>query len=77
MRRRDNTGRWFDELYDPDTLRRIQSTMAVLITTGVPTLYRSDLSAIGKPHRRHHCLVMPLARDGRTVDMAISIPDYG
>ena len=76
MRDRDATGKWFDEFYDRDTLRRIRTVMDEVIELREPRIFDNDLGSVGKPHRRYRTLLLPLASDGRSVDMVIGVPHF-
>ena len=76
MRNRDGTGRWFHDLYDPDKLKRIQTTLSGILRSGTPTLLQESLSDVGKPHWTLSSLVLPLASNRRQVDMLMGISQY-
>jgi len=73
---RDSTGHWFHELYEPRKLARIQPTLEQIVGTSEPALISDDLREVGRPYRTASSLVMPLASDGRLVDMLLTVSQY-
>ncbi len=73
---RDSTGLWFHELYEPAALARLCRGLEDAVRTGEPSLIDGDLSEVGKPHWKSMSLIMPLASDGRSVDMLLSVSQY-
>lgn len=73
---RDSTGHWFHELYEPRKMARMQPVLEQVVRIGEPTLLHDDLREVGKPYRTASSLVMPLASDGRIVDMLMTVSQY-
>lgn len=73
---RDSTGQWFHKLYQPRKLANMQPTLEEIVQLGEPAVLRDDLREVGKPHRTASTLIMPLASDGRRVDMLLAVSQY-
>ena len=68
--RRDPTGKRFDELYEGDYLAQAQAVYEEIAQSGLPHLSdRTYLVQNGREALDYHRLILPLASDGRTVDM--------
>lgn len=69
---RDPTGRRFEELYEGDYLQQALDTYRQIVEAGVPHLSERTFPFIrGREFMRYDRLILPLADDGRTVDMLI------
>ncbi|RDD62637.1 PAS domain-containing protein [Ferruginivarius sediminum] len=69
---RDPTGRRFDELYRGDYLVNAVNTYSHIVEAAAPHLSERTFPLVeGKEFLRYDRLILPLAADGRTVDMLI------
>jgi hypothetical protein len=69
---RDPTGKRFDELYCGDYLTNALNTYARIVEAPAPHLSERTFPLVeGKEFLRYDRLILPLAADGRTVDMLI------
>ena len=76
MRERDGTGRWFEDLYDRATIRKLRGTLDPVATDGHPRIVRGNLGITGKGFLDYSSLVLPLAEDGVRVDMLMGVSVY-
>lgn len=76
VRERDGTGQWFDELYDPATLRKLRGVIDPVVADGHPRILHGNLGITGKPFMEYRSLILPLGEDGRTVDMLMGVSVY-
>ncbi|NQW11081.1 MAG: PAS domain-containing protein [Alphaproteobacteria bacterium] len=76
MRQRDGTGRWFDDLYDQATIRKLRGTLDPVVADGHPRILRGNLGITGKGFLDYQSLLLPLAEDGRRVDMLMGVSVY-
>jgi hypothetical protein len=67
----ERTGLRMRELFTPDAVAGTVQLMEHLLVTREPLAFEGRLFWLGKEHRAFHALVLPLAADGETVDMAI------
>lgn len=76
MRNRDGTGYWFEQLYDEARVKRIRRVLDMVVADGHPRILEDDLGNTGRSYRTLYSLVLPLASDGRTVDMLMAVAYY-
>lgn len=72
---RDPTGKCFEELYDGEYLRKANSTYQSIVETGLP-FTSSRKFPVGKECLSYDRLILPLARDGETVDILVFLPVF-
>ncbi len=72
---RDPTGKIFEELYDGKYLRKANSTYQSIVESGLP-FTSSRKFPVGKEYLSYDRLILPLARDGETVDMLVFLPAF-
>ncbi|MDE2229333.1 MAG: PAS domain-containing protein [Alphaproteobacteria bacterium] len=67
------TGKWIDEIPNPRHAAAARSHFAEVIERRAPVVYRRDDQFV-TDNLPHDCevLALPLARDGRTIDMLMS-----
>lgn len=71
---RDNTGRWFDELYTPEVLARMIEIYSLAIERRCPVRYTGTFDLAGKDHISFESLHLPLAdADGRIVMLMVGM----
>jgi len=68
----DLTNKTIDDLPEPQYRERIRETWLDVCETGVPVYYVRELFLDHRP-RRYEVVVMPLASNGRDIDMLISV----
>lgn len=73
---RDSTGRRFDELYEPEAVRRMEVGLRRAIAEGRPVAAERSMPVRGREFLRFKRLICPLAADGETVDMTIGVHGY-
>jgi hypothetical protein len=70
--KRDPTGKTFQDLYSGDYLQQAQALYVEIVENGLPHLSERIYPVEeGKETLRYHRLVLPLAADGRTIDMIV------
>ncbi len=72
---RDPTGKTFEELYEGDYLQSAHATYRAIVESGEHFLSSRSFPAT-KDHVAYERLILPLAADGRTVDMLIFQPVF-
>lgn len=71
---RDPTGKRFDELYSDDYLAQALETYRAIVQTGAPHYSRRVFPMVdGREHLEYARLILPLAADGRRVDMLLLV----
>jgi len=70
---RDTTGRFMDEIFDADYVVRQRAIYLRVIATGAPDLLATQAPVHDKEHIRYQRLLLPLAEDGRTVDILVGL----
>ncbi|RDD62370.1 PAS domain-containing protein [Ferruginivarius sediminum] len=73
---RDVTGKTFEEAYHAHALREQRQAFARVANSGRPFLEASHLLAPGKEYVAYERLILPLARDGRHVDMILGVMGF-
>lgn len=69
---RDPTGKRFDELYESDYLVTALETYRDIVKAGVPHLSERMFPLLdGREFLRYDRLILPLAEDGRRIDMLL------
>lgn len=66
---RDVTGRYFDELYAVDVAETATMSYRRVVSIGRPTRVSASLYHASRGHLTFEAVDLPLASDGRTVDM--------
>lgn len=73
----DRTGRWYDEAHPQYKSSPLYAKLAAAATQGAPTFRRGRPTVhIDKDYMSLETLLLPLARDGETVDMLLGITIY-
>ena len=67
----DRTGQRMREFFTPAAIAATEKLLARLISAREPIAFEGRMFWIEEDYRRFQALVLPLAADGRTVDMAI------
>ncbi|MCE9649899.1 MAG: PAS domain-containing protein [Parvibaculum sp.] len=67
----DRTGMRMREFFTPEAIAATEILIARLIETREPIAFEGKMFWIEENYRRFQAIVLPLATDGRTVDMAI------
>ncbi len=74
---RDNTGKFFDEVYSDIWLREAGKLFIHTAETGTPTFRRGSLISETAPKfQTLERMSLPLATDGKNVDMLLNITEY-
>lgn len=74
---RDMTGRWLDEVFpDASTYAKIKQVYLDIMGTLEPHLGAFNILAPGREYVRANRIVLPLAMDGRVVDMLLGMWVY-
>jgi hypothetical protein len=68
---REITGREIGEIFEPEHVKQLRSTCVAVVTSARPTVERAHIALPGRGHIRFYRLLLPLAQDGRTVDMLL------
>ncbi len=71
----DPTGRFIDELPEPDYRDRLRIKFNELVRRGVPLVEQLDM-VIDERRHDYEILRLPLASDGETVDMILLAADF-
>lgn len=71
----DMTGKWLDDFPEPEMRRLIFDSYREVVESGRPRRRHRDLVTDGRMFR-YEALLLPLARDGRIIDMLISIISF-
>lgn len=71
----DMTGRWLHDHPEPEYRARIEGTYGGVARSARPAHGIRDIVVDGRP-RRYETLVLPLGRDGATVDMIMGAQVY-
>lgn len=66
---RDATGRWFDELYEGETLEGYLRAYSRAVDRRAPVFHAGDLEFVGKEFQHFASVHLPLSEDGETVNM--------
>ena len=69
----DCTGEFLDERMRPEDAARIVATYRLVVDERRPHFLRGSLVAPGREHVHYERLLLPLAADGRTVDMLLAL----
>ncbi len=73
---KDFTGSFMDEIFEPEDAEAIAETYRHIVATGKPHFWRSHVRLPGREFLRYRRLMLPLAADGKSVDMLIGIFDF-
>lgn len=66
------TGKTLEDLPEPEYRERIRATWTEVCETGVPAHHLREI-VLDNRLRRYEVVVMPLAGDGRNIDMLVSV----
>lgn len=75
--RRDFTGRFVDEVFDGPEMTNLLPAYMGVVTNAEPHFWKSRIPLSGREHYSYHRLLLPLADDGKTVDMLIGYYEFG
>lgn len=70
---RDTTGLFMEEAFDPDYVARQREIYRRVVETRSPDLREMQAPIDDKEHVRYARLLLPLAADGRTVDILLGM----
>ena len=70
---RDVTGQWYEDCYHPDFLPDHIAPLKELIANRKPTLTRIRFPAKDKKHVIYTRLMLPMASDGKNVDLIVQV----
>lgn len=70
---RDSTGKWFDEIYDPELRERHAGDYVDVVRTAAPKLSRVQVPIEERSFLSYERLTLPLAADGTNVDMLLVV----
>lgn len=73
---RDTTGMWFDELYEGPMLEGYLRNYSLAVDRREPVFFKGDLEFVGKDFVHFRMVQLPLAADGRNVDMLLLCLDF-
>jgi hypothetical protein len=68
----DLTGKEIDASPDPERGARIKGHFSAVVEHGQPIVQRNEWHGENRRTLRHEALVLPLSRDGTTIDMLLS-----
>ena len=68
---RDNTGKWFDDIYDDTTLAGFTAGMEFPVRLRRPVRLTGAASATGRSQLGFEALTLPLSADGVVVNMVL------
>jgi len=71
----DLTGHWLDDFPYPEMRQAIFDSYREVVEAAAPRRYYRDLESDGRWFR-YEALLLPMARDGRTVDMLVSVISF-
>lgn len=74
--RADFTGSFLDEVFEKDDADAIAETYRRVVETGEPHFWRSHFRQPGLEFRKYRRLMLPLASDGKKIDMLIGIFEF-
>lgn len=72
---RDPTGKFFEDLYEGEYLKKANSTYRGIVDTGAP-FASSRKFPLEEGYLSYDRLILPLASDGKQVDMLIFLPVF-
>lgn len=67
----DNTGRWVDEVYRGESLAQLIAAYEEVVETARPRIDHCTLPVAGRDYVSYDRLTLPLADDGRVVDVLL------
>jgi hypothetical protein len=73
---RDGTGRYIDELYNSDFYPTAIGSYEAILHQRSPVRAQGDMKILGKPYLRFESLDLPLAGNGRDIDMIIKATNF-
>ena len=73
----DFTGRYIDEILSPDDIGIVHDAYRSIVETHEPHYWHTHVRMVGCEHRHSHRLMLPLATDGKTVDMLVGVFEFG
>jgi len=68
---REITGHEIGDIFEPEYATRLRSCCAAVVRSARPSVERAQITLPGGGNLRFDRLLLPLARDGRTVDMLL------
>ena len=71
----DMTGQWLDEFPEPEMRQVIFDSYRDVVESRLPRRRHRDLVTDGRMFR-YEALLLPMARDGKTVDMLVSVISF-
>ena len=73
----DFTGQYIDEILSPGDVDAVLDVYREMVETGEPHFWQSHVRMAGREHRYYERLMLPLASDGKTVDMLVGVFEFG
>lgn len=70
--KRDATGRYLDELYEPHIWADLAPIFRSIVETKAPVRVHGPRTHVGKAYEHGEALMLPLSNDGERVDMILS-----
>jgi len=67
------TGKYYDEFFEPDALATLRAEVERVITSGQPSFVERRAMRPTRDFARYRRLMLPLAADGRTIDMLLMV----
>jgi hypothetical protein len=68
---REITGHETGEIFEPEHVKRFRSSCTEVVASARPSVEHAQITLPGRGNIRFDFLLLPLARDGRTVDMLL------
>jgi hypothetical protein len=68
----DNTGKFIDEIMNAEAYKPLREHYGILVRDGTPQYWKRNLPYANRDFLAVQRLALPLAADGKTVDMVIS-----
>jgi hypothetical protein len=68
----DFTGKFLDQVYDPDSLPMAEESYGATVEQGKPQYYVRQVDFHGRPIQ-YEVVILPLSRDGAGVDMLMTV----
>jgi hypothetical protein len=72
----DHTGKWIDEAYPNFVASDVYADYVLVAEKGVPSYRKGNASYHAPEYKELERVMLPLAGDGRTVDMILAITVY-
>src|SRR5690606_1565782 len=70
---REHTGAFIEEVFEPAQVAQLREIYGTIVATREPHFWRAHLGAAGGPPVDYARLMVPLATDGKTVDLLMGL----